>query len=430
MHAQSRWFASAKMNLRRLAGHHRWLFACDRLLFAVLPIRRGQGECSLLIAPPGAGNIGDQAMVEAFLENTPGPVVIVVRDAGDVSVPPTERERTTVVVLPGLVYGALPFRLTDVARFRGLLRRARSVSVVGADIMDGCYNPNASANRANLAYLACKQGLDVNVLGFSWNVVAHEDALAAIKRAAAAGVRLLLRDPLSASRLHDSGVTQLVETADTVFAAKTIDHGAAATLLEDIGQMPFALVNASGLTERKFGQLHEYRTVVTGLIERGLRVILIPHVSRPGGDDMVICRAIADAVDDPRVTLVDRLLPPATIRAVASKATLTVTGRMHLSIMSLYSATPAITLASHGKVEGLMQLFGCDYLCIEPAPGFGLEVLRVADTLLGHHDEIQEMLQERLPHVVRRAGLNFSEAPPAGDSPYALGLAKPLRASQ
>ena len=34
------------------------------------------------------------------------------------------------------------------------------------------------------------------------------------------------------------------------------------------------------------------------------------------------------------------------------------TGRMHLAVMALLAGTPPITVATQGKVEGLMRLFG------------------------------------------------------------------------
>lgn len=399
------WLRETKQSLLHAPG---LMFALDRALFALLRKGSGSGRYSLLLAPPGGGNIGDQAMVESFLENTEGPIRLLVRHAHEVSVPAAHQQRTEVIALRSLVYGGLPLRLLDSIRYQRLLRDAHSLAVIGADIMDGAYNWRASVNRSNLAWLASRQGVDTRILGFSWNGNADHRALEAIRRAAAAGVRLLLRDPVSAARIRADHVSRVSETADTVFAARSVDHKAAEQLLQALpAGSAFALINASGLVEQKTPQQEEYRTLIDGLLQRGLQVILLPHVSRPGADDMIACRNIQQACNDPRVHLVERLLQPAEIRGLTARARLVVTGRMHLSIMSLYNSVPAITLASQGKVEGLMQLFGLEALCIEPRPGFGQKALAQACTVLDQLDALRSRIDDRLPEVRERAQLNF-----------------------
>ena len=63
---------------------------------------------------------------------------------------------------------------------------------------------------------------------------------------------------------------------------------------------------------------------------------------------------------------VDVQLSPAEVRGLAAGAQVVITGRMHLAIMSMSSGVPAITFSTHGKVSGLMRLFGVDELCVEP----------------------------------------------------------------
>ena len=49
----------------------------------------------------------------------------------------------------------------------------------------------------------------------------------------------------------------------------------------------------------------------------GVHVVLLPHVSRPIGDDKVAVRAVAERVGSEGVTVVDRVLMPAEIRGLA-----------------------------------------------------------------------------------------------------------------
>ncbi|PRB81280.1 polysaccharide pyruvyl transferase family protein [Pseudomonas sp. MYb185] len=430
-----------KKYLKATLGYPPLLFLCDRLLSHLLkhpggraPARRqapassaaGVAQArytprlavaggkwtptySLLIAPPGGGNIGDQAMVECFLENTPGHIIIVCRTSADISLPAEYSERAQLMVLPGLIYGHLASHLPSALRFHQLLRHAHAVAIIGADIMDGAYNWHASSNRANLAWLAARTGVPVRILGFSWNGRAHHHALAALKRATAAGVQLCLRDPLSAERARADGLTNVTEVSDIVFAARTVNLEAAAHLL---GSRPtnsrYALVNASGLIGKGHQQIEEYRHVISELQHQGLQVVLLPHVSRPGGDDLLLCRQIHQALDDEQVLLIDHLLRPAQIRGLTAGASLVVTGRMHLAIMSLYHGVPAITLATQGKVEGLMRLFGAECLCVDPRPGFGQSVVSVIRQVMSHPEDLRQHLLSKLPEVRTMAGRNFT----------------------
>ncbi|TKA90180.1 polysaccharide pyruvyl transferase family protein [Halopseudomonas bauzanensis] len=397
-----------KKRIRAALGHPRLLLFIDRLLFTVGPATNQRSTFSLLIAPPGAGNIGDQAMIEAYLENTPGDIRIICHGQQDIIVPDQHIERTRVIVLPGLIYGHLIPHVRSIGVFRRLLGRAQSLAITGADIMDGAYNWQASTNRANIAWLAAQAGVAVRILGFSWNGQAHPQAVTALRRATAAGVQLCLRDPLSAERARADGLANVTEVADIVFAARTVNFATASRLLYSLpAHCDYALVNASGLIGRTQGQIDGYVRIIRELQHQGLQVILLPHVSRPGGDDLPVCQAIHQALKDPQVVLVDQLLSPSEIRGLTASATLTVTGRMHLAIMSLYSGVPAITLATQGKVEGMMRLFGAEFLCIEPRPDFADRVITVAQQILSRPDDLRQHLHSKLPAVRRLASRNF-----------------------
>lgn len=345
--------------------------AVDRVSLRARP--RG-GTTAFLIAPPGRGNIGDQALVEAFVEATDAAVVVVVRSVADIDIPPHLSDRMSLLPLPALIYGTAIGHARDARRLSRALRDAGSVSIIGADIMDGAYVLGASVTRAIVAENLAARGWPVRILGFSWNGRPHPVALRALRRAADAGATLLVRDPVSSARARADGLT-VTDTADLVFLARSTDDAAARRYA---GDARFALVNASGLIGGGDDVEREYRGVIAGLHDRGLDVVLVPHVSRAGADDVPLCAALAtgwsDAAHGRSVTLVDRLLPPAQIRGMAAEAGLVVTGRMHLAVMSLMAGTPAVTLATQGKVEGLMTLFEAPYLCVDPGPDLAARV--------------------------------------------------------
>ena len=385
-------------------------FRIDRAVFAATdakPEVETGDRWHVLIAPPGGGNIGDQAMVEAFLENTTGPVRIVVRSAEDIRLPAEHADRARLEPCPALLYGEGTEHRRAVAALAHILASARSLTVVGADIMDGAYNVRASIRRANVATLARGAGVDARILGFSWNGRPHPGARRALARAGRAGTRLLLRDPVSARRARQDGLQNVTEVADSVFSARTTSPRAAEEFL-GTHPGPYAVVNASGLIGRSMDQVTEYAAIVRSMRDSGLTVVLLPHVVRSSADDATACRAIYERVGGDGVVLVDRVLEPAEVRGLCAGARLVLTGRMHLAIQSMWSGVPAITLSTQGKVEGLMTLFGTQSLCVEPGAGLAKEVVPLVTALLAQRERHRSGIVDRLPEARRLADLNFS----------------------
>jgi polysaccharide pyruvyl transferase WcaK-like protein len=124
-------------------------------------------------------------------------------------------------------------------------------------------------------------------------------------------------------------------------------------------------------------------------------------------DDRAACRAVLDRVDLARTAMIDRVLSPAEIKGLCAQADLVLTGRMHLSIMALSAGVPAITLASQGKVEGLMSLFEAPFLAVEPRPGMAADIIDTVDRVIEERDALQVRLVERMERVLQLSAQNF-----------------------
>ncbi|WP_344311963.1 polysaccharide pyruvyl transferase family protein [Agromyces terreus] len=217
----------------------------------------------------------------------------------------------------------------------------------------------------------------------------------------------MLRDPLSAERAARDGVTGIRDVADIVFSAETVDRA----LLDGLGEAfarPYAIVNVSGLIGGQVDQAAEYVRIIRHLVERGLAVVVLPHVSRPDADDLEACEEVVRRLDGTPVRFVRTLGTPASIRGLAAEASVVVTGRMHLAIMSIWSGRPAITLATQGKVEGLMRLLGTPSLCVEPEAGFADRVVRVIDEVLPEDAPVRASIAAALPRVRELAAENLA----------------------
>ncbi|MDO6575214.1 hypothetical protein, partial [Staphylococcus pasteuri_A] len=86
-----------------------------------------------------------------------------------INLPEKYQKNVKVINLTGLVYGWLVPYVRDAFAFKKILSEAHSLSIVGADIMDGGYNPHPSAMRSLLASYAQNLGVSSRILGFSWN---------------------------------------------------------------------------------------------------------------------------------------------------------------------------------------------------------------------------------------------------------------------
>lgn len=365
------------------------------------------GRHNLLLAPSGGGNIGDQAMVEAFIENVAGPITVISFAADDFPLPREHRDRVRVIALPKLVTGGAIRDEATLQKFASLLDGSSGFSVIGADVLDGGYSYRRSVQRTSLAIYAARLGIDSRILGFSLNEAPDIRCISALSEAGEAGVRLLLRDPVSASRARSLGLKGVEDSSDLVFSARTIANTEDIPVITGLNA-PYALVNVNSLISRRIQQAVEYHDIVNYLKSRGLGVVFVPHDARQGSDDIGECRRVYDATGASRAWLIDRLLGPAQIRALAASAAVVVTGRMHLAIMALCGAVPTIPLSYQGKLAGLMRLFDIEDLIVEPNKGFGAQVTRNLETVLASRDDLNNLLFNRLAAVRELSLKNYA----------------------
>ena len=367
---------------------------------------------TLVISPPAAGNIGDQALVESVLHNITGDVHLVVRRSGDVLLDhvPDAGRVITEFVLPDLLYGRGAAHRRDVWRLKKLIPDYSSVLVVGADIMDGRYCLRASIARSRMAALAAELGVPAAVLGFSWSTQPKRRAVRAIAKASRSGVVLYGRDPATLRRLHGMGLKPHA-AADVVFTIGSSDLPTARQLLTELGvsdRDDYVLINASGLVGSASAQTAAYVDVVRGLAARGIIPILLPHVSRGGADDQHALDLLAGAIGTP-VPRVRSIQLPDVIRGLCSGATAVVTGRMHLGVMALRMGTPAVIVSTQGKVEGLVEMFGMPECCVEPS-GELTALVGATAAVIDNRDSYAARISERLPTVIDLAARNFRTA--------------------
>lgn len=375
----------------------------------------GPSNRHLVITTAGNGNIGDQAMFESVLASTDGDVTAFVPSEDSFQVPAQFQDTVTLVDLGQLVDGQIGAAARARATFARYLQGAESLTVIGADVMDGGYQGREAALRLLCLELGVAAGLDCRIVGFSWSD--HPDGYVVERfRGAPGALRMFSRDRVSFDRMTGDGIGGVELAADVVFTHR-IDPEATSYSDWAQSQDSLAVINVSGLVLKRLGRqgqadsyLKEMGDTVEALVEQGYSVALLPHVVRDGDNDLEACRTVQERfAEDGRVLFIDRLLSPAEILGVVEHARVAVSARMHLGILTLTTGTPCVLFDTQGKVAGLMQEFGLSDCVLSPEDC-------TADTLLDMVGQARKVADESdaltlgREHMRELAATNFSGA--------------------
>lgn len=398
--------------LWRTGAYRRLLFALDQRVCA-WAVRRGPEQAephTLVLAPPTGENIGDQAMLEAIVNRTPGRLVVVVNDERTFVTYPNWSPRVQVVSIPGLIHRPPVVRAPQVAKLAPWLRGATQVLVPGADTLDGG-NVHASLARLSLANLAVRAGVPTRIQGFSWKGDAPDTVVAAMQQLEGAAV-IGPRDPVGRRRLAAVGISNTIQVSDLAFSDERLvelPEVLRSQVDRAIENGGFVVLNTSGLIHRSHDLTQDYGHVVEALHARGLKVIFLPHVIRDWDDDLAMARSVFERFGGSDDILVEQLLNPGQVRHLVRDGQLTITGRMHLAILTLSQGVPAICLATHGKVEGLFELVDLPGLVVTPRPGCSDTVVPAALGVLDDREAFTSKLAERLPCIRDLSVRNFAD---------------------
>lgn len=402
-------------------GLSRILLRCEPAIYgaAALGVRRGGGtNHHVLIAAPGGGSVGDQAMLEAFLNSVTGNVVVIVRRNSDVlRLPQDASGRVHVRAMTRLLYGGTLAHLGNLRAFIIILRGAISLSVVGADIMDGAYNSRASERRFRLASIAANRRINSRILGFSWNSHPSSGALTAMQDSAD-GLQLMARDPESAKRLRRDGGKLVRDVADLAFLVDNFEP-----LPAELGSWcdeqtsagrPIVIVNANYLLEKYFDQVGVFSRLINSYTSE-LSFVLVPNDSRSARSDAAIGADLHESLDEKaNVFLLEEPLAPGAVMTLASRALAAISGRMHLTILCANAGTPTLAISYQGKIEGLYERLGSDYFLDPTEEQFAESLGQKFSEFLSNTEALSRRLLTSHTEIRELAALNVSglnEAP-------------------
>lgn len=325
-------------------------------------------ESSLVLVPcePESviGSRGDEAMIYAVLgdfrkRHPEGKITVICRGETVVSSADGKRLATD---FPGLRFVSAWQGHNPLPKIAATIRSARATEVyaIGADCMDGFYDPKVSLVLLAVADLAVRMGVKAKLTGFSFNAKPNPLVMG-IFRYASPKLALNLRDAISLERfnaLPHGHVGHLV--ADTAFCLEP-------KFTERVNGWLKQMAGDRAAGKKVLGyNLNPLLKAKTNIDEEVMRlrelgdataVYLVPHDYRGGGDLGELEKIHAQLM---QTKIVRDVLSAAELKALMSGVDSLFTQRMHLGIAALGMGKPISFSSYQGKFEGLMRHFNGD----------------------------------------------------------------------
>ncbi|WP_296750911.1 polysaccharide pyruvyl transferase family protein [Thiobacillus sp.] len=366
-----------------------------------------------------SGSLGDMAMFSALMQalraRTPAATFTIVGAHDHRIAVPGIGEVPVVAAWNGTA-GAVAFDR--------LIRQHHALFVMGADILDGKYGAALVQRIVGYCNHSVQLGIPATTLGFSFNRQPRRPAVHALARLHPK-VTVNVRDQPSLDRFARIVGIPASLCADSAFLMPPADDAdpeaeAWIAAMRATGRIPVGVnLNAHALApaiaQAGMDALIAHIAKLLGRAgeQFGLAYMLIPHDLKRQSADAVMLQALASQLQQRgfphlRYTPVER---PDEIKRLAGLLDLVITGRMHLAIAALGSATPTLSIAYQDKFEGLYQHVGLSpEHILSPLQCLGDELLtRIHHACAQRHDN-RARIRARLPQVMALASRNLDLA--------------------
>lgn len=382
--------------------------------------RRFRNQTRALIVPPAdEGSLGDAAMLNAAMatlrERGVGEVDLLLKPGWN-ALHAFDRQ----IDASHYFYGGWRRKYLPI---RASLGRYSHAYFVGADVVDGVYNPGSVRRRLAVLSDVVRSGGQATVLGCSFSETPDHGCVEAL-RALPPSVRINARDPVSRGRMESILGRPVALVADLAFLLPA--DSAAPGAIDAIGWIEARRragdrvvgLNANYLIDSKHpGFSAQLGPLLAGLLAKDISVLLVPHDTRTDRSDRHILEEARAAIGPGFEDRVRLLEPdsPGMIKAVLGKLDLVVTGRMHVAILTMGAGRPALSFGYQGKFEGLYQIMGLagQGLLLPPSALVGRfdEVMEAIMRQLDMADESSARIAMALPAVRDMALANFADGP-------------------
>ena len=397
----------------------------DILLLAICATRRSdkRDQTCLILPPAPPGSLGDQAVIQALVNE------LCKKGAPRISVIGYENSREW-SFLPGIAEEPYLDALESMGRglkesfcFAKKISRFATLYVIGTDVLDGKYNEKDSLLRIKLMEIVSKIGMDVRVVGFSFNENPSPSCVNAL-RDLPKKIILKSRDPVSRSRIEARTQREVVLTADIAFLLESDEKSEAIADIiswieheKNSGRVVIGLNINHHLNylEPKLSTeeiINKYFSVfIKKISQENISVVGIPHDYRGEVNDVTLLTEFEKRFP-PEISRHILVMPsprtPGEIKAVCKHLDLVFSGKMHLAIASLGVGTPVGCVTYQGKFEGLFEHFdlnGCLIGVDEAMSGNTMEL--ILNRIIEGRDRMRLQINARLPYVEELATRNL-----------------------
>jgi colanic acid/amylovoran biosynthesis protein len=335
----------------------------------------GVPDDAIMIIPPDpyliVSSIGDTAMLDPLISHVriefPEHKIYIVTasDAAD--------EAVRTLGLEPLQIARTDLRLADVFAIVEK-RRFRAAYLMGADGLDGSYDPYFSGMQIIMLDAAARTGARATITGFSVSQMFHP-MVQQVFREIALPIRINLRDPLSYQRFVDQTGVGAHKVADIAFLLDDGQTGRMAPIIQWIGRRRDQNHKIVGINFHplllELSERDKFPSLVDAFIQslrqlasrHPVSFLMISHDTRGSSSDIHGLKPIEEAL---RAEFGERILYPeiqlgaAEIKGLVKHVDMVVSGRMHLMIAALGAGTPVFGIEYKGKMKGLLQYFGLD----------------------------------------------------------------------
>lgn len=387
----------------------------------------GQGLPVIVLVPPDPllfnASTGDMAMISVvmnYCRETWAEARFVVLTAGDVA---DEKVRQA---------GAIPCRVLDgrlsltVAVTRIVSHEPTHCVTIGADVLDGSYDPVFSSLLLVITDMLARRGVRCVVTGFSVSAKPYP-GLRAVFDEACHDIVFNLRDPVSYERFGRLSSARCAVVADVAFLLKPQKDSALVRSVGDwvdaqraqgrrilgvnIHPLLLELVDRQNIDK----VVRNLAALLIELVEKeSLSLMLVEHDFRGASAD-AHCLAPLHNMLKPRVGehlffSKDRL-DAKEIKAAVSMFDGVISGRMHLMIASLGVGVPVFGIEYKGKMLGLLNHVGLNAKSLTTAYEIISDPLAVRQKLsvfLEELDTTRSAVVAKGPVLKAMSSLNFA----------------------
>lgn len=308
-----------------------------------------------------------------------------------------------------------------ITNFHRHLLEAKGVVMLGADIMDGHYDPGFVCQLIALANHASRCNVPVSILGFSFNKAPHPSVLHAFSTLKK-NIAVFIRCELSRQRFSQMTKCQSDLVADVAFLLRPSHPGDAVLTWIRQQREKNSWVVGLNINFHAFGRLannnidqfvEKFIDYLPAIIDqRPISYLFIPHDFKKKSGDVTLAEKFTAKY---ATTFADRAWcfktnNPSEVKGLMSHLDCLLTGRMHLAIAALGAGTPTVGIDYQDKFEGLFMHFGLNDqgLLLTPDECLSEKLNSTLCKVWNQHEEIRQTIASRLPAILMLSKKNLA----------------------